>query len=144
MADTLRHKASSVEGAETHVPNAATRDDSSTSDHDEEKRDVEDEQEDDQEDDQEEEVVVVSSPVTGSAGVVGLSRYEPAAEPSAKHAEDEKVAAAEESVKTNENEDTKDVKASNGDTEGGDQQANIGFPSGVPLALLTFGLCMAT
>jgi hypothetical protein len=132
LADTVRPKASSVEGAEAHVPGEATRDDSSTSDHDEEKRV------------KEEEVVAVSSPVTGSAGVVGLSRNDPDAEAPTNHVEDEKVAPVEHSVETNEKGDTGNVEASNGDAEGEDEEANMVFPSGAPLALLTFGLCMAT
>jgi hypothetical protein len=132
MAVTVKPKASSVEGAEAHVPNEAARDDRSTSDHDVEKRD------------KEQEVVAVSSPVTGSAGVVGLSRDDTEAEAPANFVEDEKVTQVEQSVETTENGKTKEVEAGNGDAEGEDEEANTVFPSGVPLALLTFGLCMAT
>jgi hypothetical protein len=124
MSDTFG-PASSMEGAEAHVPNEAAQDDSSTSDHGEKKRD------------EEKEVVAGSSPVTGSAGVVGLSRNNTEAEASAEHAEDEQ------SVETNEKGDTSNVEDSIGDAEGKDEKANTVFPSGVPLALLTFGLCMA-
>jgi len=131
MANTARLKASSVEGAEAHVPDEATRDDSSTLDHGEKRV-------------EEEEVVAVSSPVTGSAGVVGLSRNDPDAEAPTNHVGDEKVATVEHSIEADEKGDTRDVEASNGDAEGEDEEANMVFPSGVPLALLTFGLCMAT
>jgi hypothetical protein len=124
MSDTVG-PASSVEGAEAHVPYEAARDASSTSDHGEKKRD------------EEKEVVAVPSPVTGSAGVVGLSRNDAEAETPAEHAEDEQ------SVETNEKGDTNNVESSNGDAEGEDEKATMVFPSGVPLALLTFGLCMA-
>ena len=135
MTDTVGSKASSVERterAEAHVPDEAAQDDSSTSDHGEKKRD------------DEKEVVAVSSPVTGSAGVVGLSRNNTGAEASAEHVEDEKVEPVEQYVETNEKGDTKNIENSNVDAEGEDEEANMVFPSGVPLALLTFGLCMAT
>lgn len=124
MSDTVG-PASSVEGAEAHVPYEAAQDDSSTSDHGEKKRD------------DEKEVVAVSSPVTGSAGVVGLPRNNTDAEAPAEHAEDEQ------SIETNEKGTTDSVEDSNGDAEGEDEKTNMVFPSGSPLALLTFGLCMA-
>jgi len=132
MADTVGAKGTSVGRAEAHVPDDAIQDDNSTSDHHEKKRD------------EEKEVVAVSSLVTGSAGVVGLSRNNAEAEAPANHVEDEKVAPVEQPIETNERGDKTDVKASNGDAEGEDEEANMVFPSGAPLALLTFGLCMAT
>ena len=88
MANTVRPKASSVGEAEAHVPDEAAQDDGSTSDHDEEKRE------------EEKEVVAVPSPVTGSAGVVGLSRNDPEAEAPANHVEDEIVTPVAQSVET--------------------------------------------
>jgi hypothetical protein len=134
MSDTVRHPGSAVDSSETHVPNQTARDDSSTSDHDEEegKRG------------EEEDVEAVSSPVTGSAGVVGLSRNHSEVEAPTNNGEDEKAAPVEQSTETNENGDTKNVEVSKGDAEEEDEEANMVFPSGIPLALLTFGLCMAT
>jgi hypothetical protein len=130
MSDTVRHPGSAVDSSEAHVPDQTARDDSTTSDHDKEEKRGE-----------EEDVEVVSSPVTGSAGVVELSRNHSEAEAPASNGEHEKVAPAEQS---NENGDTKDVEVSKGDAEEEDEEANMVFPSGIPLALLTFGLCMAT
>lgn len=139
MADTVRRPGSAVDSSDAHVPDQTARDDSSTSDHDEEKRHVE------------KEVEATSSPVTGSAGVVGLSRHRAEVDVSVSNVEDEKVVAFERTIETNENRDTKDAhvnkddaEVDKGDTEEEDDEANMVFPSGIPLAILTFGLCMAT
>ena len=132
MAHTVRHAESSVAGSEAHVPDETARDDISTADHDEEKRD------------EEKEVEAVSSPVTGGAGVIALSRDHTDDAAPANNTEDDRVTPAVQSTETSEKADKNDVEASKGDTEEEDEEANIVFPSGVPLALLTFGLCMAT
>jgi len=135
----VRTKASSVESAEAHAPDQAARDDSSTTDHDEEKRD------------DEKEIIAGGSPVLGGAGVAGLPKeiVEGVASESRENpVEDEKFTGVQQSTEssaTNENGDAKDMGASNGDSKGAeDGEADMVFPSGVPLALLTFGLCMAT
>jgi hypothetical protein len=135
MSDTVRHPGSAVDSSEAHVSDQTARDDSTTSDHDKEEEEERGEEED---------VEAVSSPVTGSAGVVGLSRNHSEVEAPASNGEHEKVAPAEQSTETNENGDTKDVEVGKGDAEEEDEEANMVFPSGIPLALLTFGLCMAT
>lgn len=139
MADGVGAKASSVEGAEAHVPNQAARDDSSTSDNGREKRN------------EGREFIAGAVPILGDTGVAGISKDNagPATSESREYpVESEKVTSVEESTKTsatNENGDTKDVEAGNGDSKDvEDEEANMVFPSGVPLALLTFGLCMAT
>ncbi len=135
MAATVQHKASS-EGkfrSDAQLPDDAARDDSSTSDRDEQKRE------------EEEPVVAVSSPVTGGAGVVGLPRNHTDADVPANSVEDETIAPADPSIGTGEKGNTTDVENGNGEAEEQeDEEANMVFPSGVPLALLTFGLCMAT
>jgi hypothetical protein len=139
MADAVRTTGFPVESAGAHVPEQAVRHDSSTSDNDELKRD------------EENEIIGGGASGLGGAGVTGLPKENAeTAAPDSKRdpVEDEKVTSVPQSSETsatNENGDAKDIEAVNGDSKDPeDEEANMVFPSGISLALLTFGLCMAT
>jgi hypothetical protein len=149
MADTLRQPGNAVDSSEAHVADETIRDNSTTSDHDQKKGNNEDSGNDEEkrhgeEKHDEKEVEAVLSPVTGSAGLVGVSRNFTEVEAPANNGQDEKVAPVEQSMETDEKGDTKYVKDGKGDSEEEDEEANMVFPSGIQLALLTFGLCIAT